>query len=33
MKINQRQASDLHETEINGFDKEDILAQEFNKSL
>lgn len=29
MKINQRQASALHETEINDFEVEDILAGEF----
>lgn len=29
MKINQRQDSALHETEINGFEEEDILAEEF----
>lgn len=29
MKINQRQASALQETEINGFKEEDILEEEF----
>lgn len=29
MKINQRQALALHETKINGFEEEDVLAEEF----